>query len=284
MRNIYMTTGAGPATTIPPTVAFCTLARFFSSYVFIGAPDDLPTDDPELLDSLADLGLPEQPNSIQTLLHYVLEGFLKMANSRSAAHKPVLGGCRAPALRGKQPNRYARADLEQYRYDQNEVDMARSIQAYKPLKNDLRQVYRLARAAQLDYQGQRRDAWRAKHLALAEALLRVHQLGWRLCEIGGRWFAEVCLRQVFRELWEEQFVANVDYPEAIQPFLKKVRLPLMLRAVILRALLPDRFANFEVAPPFAEMVSAYEAGEFPQSLSTYVSDEEWAGKVPIRWV
>ncbi len=272
-----MTTGAGPATTIPPTVAFCTLARFFSSYVFLGASDELPTYDPELLDSLDDLDLPEQPDSIQTLLHYVLEGFLKMANSRSAAHQPVLGGW-------KQPNRCTRADLEQHLYDQNEVDTARSIQAYKPLKNDLRQVYRLARAAQLDYQGQRRDAWREKHLALAEALQRVHQLGWRLCEIGGRWFAEVCLRRVLRELWDEQFVTKVDYPEDLQPFLQKVRVPLMLRAPILRALLPERFARFEVAPPFAEMVSAYEAGERPQSLSAFVSDEEWAGKVPVRYL
>ena len=277
MKNIYLTTGAGPATTIPPTVAFCTLARFFSSYPFIGASDELPTYDPELLDSLAELELPEQPDSIQTLFCYVLEGFLKMANSRSAAHKPVLGGW-------KQPNRCVKADLEQYLYDQNEVDTARSIQAYKPLTSDLRQVYRLARAAQLDYQGQRREAWRVKHLALAEALLRVHQLGIRLCEIGGRWFAEVCLRQVFRELWEEQFGPKVGYPEDLQPFLNKVRVPLMLRAAILRALLPERFAKFEVAPPFAEMVSAYEAGERPQSLSTFVSDEEWAGKVPVRWV
>jgi hypothetical protein len=275
--HAYWTTAAGPATTIPSTVLFCTLSRILTTYVFIGAKPDLPTDDPELLGLLADLDLPELPDSIQTLLGSLLEGFLKMANARSARHKPILGGW-------QRPNPCTRADLDQFFYDERELALARSIQLYAPLAEDFRQIYRLARSAQRDYQGQRRAAWREKHKALAQALLRVWEVGVRLCEIGGRWFAEVCFRHLFRELWAEQFVTKVEYPEDLAPFLAPVKLTLVLRNAIIRLLRPEREAGFDVPPPFADMFRAWEAGEWPQSLNSLVTQEEWEAKVPIRLV
>ncbi len=265
-KNIYWTSAAGPATTIPVTVRFCTFERLLTSYVFLGAPAELPRDDPELLSLLADLGLPDQPDSIQTLLSYLFEGMLHMANTRSAQHRPILGGW-------QQPNSFRKADLEQFFYDEQQVQQATSMQAYQPLAGDIRQLYRLARTAQKDYQGQRREAWRAKHVALATALLRVYEVGVRLCEIGGRWFAEVCFRRLFRALWAEQFGPQVGYPEVVQPFIERVKLTLVLRNSIVKLLRAERQAGWEVAPPFGEMVAAWEGGEWPQSLHSLESQE-----------
>jgi hypothetical protein len=276
-QNIYWTCGAGPATTIPPTTLFCTFQRLLTSYVFLGAELDLPRDDPELLALLGELDLPTLPDSIQTLFCYVFEGLLKMANTRAAQHRPLLGGW-------KQPNRGVKADLEQFSYEEEQVLTAPSVRCYQPLAGDVRQIYRLARAAQKDYQGSRREAWRAKHVALAEALLRVYEVGVRLCEIGGRWFAEVCVRRVFRELWEEQFGPKVDYPDELRPYIERVKLTLLLRNCVIRLLRPERQAGQEVAEPFREMMGAWEGGEWPQSLNGPVSEEEWASVVPIRWL
>ncbi|HEY7126704.1 MAG TPA: hypothetical protein VH540_22395 [Ktedonobacterales bacterium] len=276
-RNIYWTSAAGPATTIPPSVLFCTFRRLLTSYMFIGAPDDLPRDDPELLTLLAGLGLPDLPDSLQTLLSYLFAGMLQMATRRSEQHRPILGGL-------KQPNSFRKADLEQFFYEEEQVLKATSMQAYQPLAGDFRQIYRLLRWAQCDYQGQRREVWRAKHIALSMALLRVYEVGVRLCEIGGRWFAEVCLRRLFRELWQEQFGSKVSYPEAVKPFIERVKVTLVLRNSVIKLLRGEREAGLEVAPPFGEVVGAWEGGEWPRSLNSQVSQEEWESMVPVRWV
>jgi hypothetical protein len=221
------------------------------------------------------LPIPDSSDSIQTLLCYLMEGFLLMADERSHQHWPVLGSWR-------QPNRCTKADVKQFLYKERALVEMKSGELSDELGEDIRQLYRLARAAQLDYQHDRREAWKERHKALAKCLLRVHQMSLQLCEIGGRWFAEVCLRRLFRDLWAGQFGPKVDYPEALKPFIESVKLTLELRNEIARALGPERQAALEVALPFVEMMAAYEAGEWPQSLSATVSEEEWGARVPIR--
>jgi hypothetical protein len=207
-----------------------------------------------------------------------VQGCLLMANARADQHRPILGGW-------AQPNRCTKADLAQYLYDAAEVEAAPSLLLYRPLARDIRQVYRLGRAALKDYQGKRRDAWKLKHLAFAEALQRVHQVGVRLCLIAGRWFAEVCLRRVFREVWREQFGPKVAYPEALKPFLEKVQVTLLMRNVVVQHLRPERAAGYLPPASFEELVLAHEAGEWPPELTeAYKHEKEWEKRVPVRWV
>jgi hypothetical protein len=276
-KNAYLTTPAGPATTLPMTMPFRTLLSMLTRYVFLGQDAPAPCEDIEMYDLLLKMPVPDWADSIQTLLAHLMEGFLLMADARSHQHKSVLGGWR-------HPNRYTKDDLEQFLYKESTLVQAKSIELYSTLEEDVRQAYRLARSAQVDYQQERREAWRGKHKALAKCLLRVHQQGIQLCEIGGRWFAEVCLRRLFRELWEDQFGPKVAYPEALQPYIEEVKLTLDQRGAVLRALLPEREAGWEVPEPFGEMVTAYELGEWPQSLSPTVTEAEWEARVPERWL
>jgi hypothetical protein len=270
-------TAALSATTLPPNTPLCTILRLLTTYVFLGRDAPTPTEDMDLYDLLLKLPIPDSYDSLQTLLSYVLEAFLLMADERSFRHRPVLGGWR-------QPNRCTKADVKTFRYKEKSLASLPSSELYTLLARDLRQLWRLARAAQLDYQHERREAWKLKHPALAACLLRVHQVALALSEIGGNWFAEVCLRRCFRDLWAEQFGRRVTYPDALAPSIEPVRLTLALRNAIIIRLRPEREEGFEPPAPFAEMFHAWEAGEWPQSLTSDISEEEWAAQVPARFL
>lgn len=109
-------------------------------------------------------------------------------------------------------------------------------------------------------------------------------LGVHLCEMAERWFAEVCVRRICRDLWAEQFGKQVAYPEALKPYLEPVKLTLEQRNFILWSLRLERKAGLE-PPPFEEMVAAYMAGEEPQDVrKSPMTQEEWEARVPARYL
>lgn len=69
-----------------------------------------------------------------------------------------------------------------------------------------------------------------------------------------------------------------------KPDVEPVQVTLALRNTSSRLLRPEREAGLEGPPPFAEKISAWERGEWPQSLSSTASHETWAGQMPIRFV
>jgi hypothetical protein len=273
----YLTSHDGPATTIPRTTEFCTILRVLTSYGFLGREAPAPCEDMRMYQLLFKVDIPDSCDSIQTLCCHLLEGLLLMADERHFRHRPVLGGW-------QRPNRCTRADLKQFVYSERELRQMSSGEIYSALEEDIRQMYRLGRAAQLDYQKQRHAPWKKRHVALAWCLVRVVQLGLHLCEIAERWFAEVCLRRLFRDVWGEMFGHRVAYPDALKPLIEPVKLTLEQRNAIVEALRKERKAGKDVAPPFAEVLAAYDAGEWPQDLKAQASEEEWAARVPTRWL
>jgi hypothetical protein len=266
-----------PTTTLPPTTPLCTVLRLLTTYGFLGREAPAPCEDMDLYDVLLKLDIPDSYDAIQTLLCLLMEGMLLMADERSHRHRPVLGGW-------QRSNRCTKADVQQWLYKERELMQMSSGEIYDALREDIWQLYRLGRAAQRDYKKQRREAWKKKHKALAKCLLRVHQLGTQLSEIGGGWCAEVCLRRLFRELWAEQFGRRVAYPDALTPYIEQVKLTLEARNAVVRRLTAEREAGGEIAEPFLGVLAAYDAGEWPQALSALVSQEEWEARVPARWL
>ncbi|HEY7125879.1 MAG TPA: hypothetical protein VH540_18130, partial [Ktedonobacterales bacterium] len=77
-----------------------------------------------------------------------------------------------------------------------------------------------------------------------------------LAKIGGEWLAEVCLRRAFRDLWQEQFVTRVPYPDELAPFIASVALPEEQRALIVPILQAEQEAGGKVPLPFVPVLRA----------------------------
>ncbi len=128
----------------------------------------------------------------------------------------------------------------------------------------LRVLARLGRATGLAYQRRAKDAqatWKGGQKATARVLLHVYQLAQHLAEIGGDWFAEVCLRRAFRDLWQEQFVTKVPFPEDLAPFIAPVPLPPEQCTQIIPILRAEQEAGGHVPLSFVHLMQDQASGQ-----------------------
>jgi hypothetical protein len=252
-RDAGATSEARQATTLPAGCPLRSLSSALMTYVNIGAAEPQEPDG-DLLAVLEErVPLPAQPDRLQTLLVTLFEGHLTMAAQRRTKRKPATGGWR-------QPNRVTPADLEQWYYLEERIlrDKLSGL-VYDWVAEDVRVLARLGRATGLAYQRRAKDeqaTWKGRQRATARVLLRVYQLAEHLAKIGGEWLAEVCLRRAFRDLWQEQFVTRVPYPDELAPFIASVALPEEQRALIVPILQAEQEAGGKVPLPFVPVLRA----------------------------
>jgi hypothetical protein len=241
------------ATTLPDWHPPYPLLASVNYYLTIGLPY-MPLRDTRILAMLPRHGLhlPKRPDPLQTLLSSLVEGHLETSAVRERRKQRVAGGWRYP-------NRFTPADLQQYRHEPGSLALATYDELYLLLQIDAPQVLRLARAAGRAYQVQR-EGWEARHVAAVTVWLRLYEVAVELAARGGEWLAEICLRRVFRDQWQEQFGAGVPYPGVVKEWLEPLPVTPELAAHVV-ALFEARGALCWGAPlPFAELVVAWRAG------------------------
>ncbi len=230
-----------PTLTLPPMLHRTPLfARLWSGYDWLRdyllcyAPDDAPAL-PTPFYPLA--GLFAQPflseSDVVTVLCEALLGFLAMISQQRARRKAACGGW-------ARPNRFTPADLLQSDADIPALAAMTSQQLCDLLFDELRLLLRVTRAAQRAFWKQKQDWWQY-HRATALVFKRVLHICAALRKRANRYYAEQCLREALRLLWEDQFGPHVPAPGEIHRWLRqRANVPDKARARMLRCLLRER--------------------------------------------
>lgn len=137
---------------------------------------------------------------VSTLMCFLIPLFLEMMDRQLTRKKAAYGGW-------QHPNHFTPADLLQQPADREGLRRLGSDALFQMLKDELRLLFRLLRAAQLAY---RRDPlaekeWLPIHKAAMVVLLRVAQISAALRRKGSHWLAEECVRHQAQVVWNEQF-------------------------------------------------------------------------------
>jgi hypothetical protein len=191
---------------------------------------------------------------VSTLMCFLIPLFLLMIDRQIERKKRAYGG-RLFA------NYYTPADLEQQPADRLALRQLGSDALFHLLKEELRRLFRLLRAAQVAYRlGPDGAEWQPIHKAAMIVLLRVAQISAALRHKGGHVLAEECVRSQARVVWNELF-ARAPAPEEQREWLEPLELTPQDRKRITLHLWREQWAGRPIPAPFVERFPAW-AEEF----------------------
>ncbi|HEY7127401.1 MAG TPA: hypothetical protein VH540_25945 [Ktedonobacterales bacterium] len=204
------------------------------AYLLFYAPDDAPAL-PGWFQPMA--GLFSQPflteGYVVTVLCEALLGFLAMITSQRARRKRACGGY-------AHPNRFTPADLRQSDADLPALAAMTSQQLCDLLLVELRLLLRVMRAAQRAFWKQKKGWWHF-HRAAALVFKRVLHVCAELRKRANRFYAEQCVREALRLLWEDQFGPNLPAPSEVHQWLRqRADVPEQAEPGMLRCLLQEQ--------------------------------------------
>jgi hypothetical protein len=158
-----------------------------------------------------------QEGYVSTLMCVLIPLFLEMMDRQYARKKAVYGGW-------LHPNRFTPADLEQQPADREALRRLGTDALFQLLKEELRLLFRLLRAAQEAYRKEftYEDGWLPIHKAATVVLLRIAQISAALRHKGGRFLAEECVRYQAQVVWNEQF-SRARAPRAHRHWLQPIK-------------------------------------------------------------
>ncbi len=158
-----------------------------------------------------------QEGYVSTLLCVLIPLFLEMMDRQHACKKAVYGGW-------QHPNRFTPADLNQEPADREALKRLGTDALFRLLKEELRLLFRLLRAAQEAYRKEftYENGWQPIHKAAMIVLLRVAQISAALRGKGSRFLAEECVRYQARVVWNEQF-SRARPPKAHRHWLEPIK-------------------------------------------------------------
>jgi hypothetical protein len=224
-------------------------------YLTLGGPFWLPL--PERFNPLAHLffalGYFVSEGYVSTLLCVLIPLFLQMTDWQLQRKKCAYGGKRFP-------NYVTPADLQQAPANREALRLLGSNALFQMLKEELRLLFRLLRAAQLAYRKEftYENGWQPLHKAAMVVLLRVAQISAALRHKGGHALAEECVRYQARVIWNELF-HDAPVPKVYAKWLLPLEdlLPREKKRLTIH-LWHEQAAGRPIAAPFAERYPAWE--------------------------
>jgi hypothetical protein len=192
---------------------------------------------------------------VSTLMCFLIPLFLLMIDQQLRRKKRAYGGKWFA-------NYYTPADLEQQPADREALRRLGSDTLFQMLKEELRVLFRLLRAAQVAYRlGPDGAEWQPIHKAAMVVLLRLAQISAALRRKGSHYLAEECFRWQARVVWNELF-AHAPAPEAEREWLEPLKgLEPQDRKRVTLHLWREQAAGRPIPTPFVERFPAW-AEEF----------------------
>jgi hypothetical protein len=184
---------------------------------------------------------------VVSVLCEALLGFLAMIVLQQTRCKRACGGW-------VHPNWFRVSDLAQRDADIPALRAMTSVELCALLFEELRLLLRVMRGAQRAFWKQK-PWWWTYHVAAALVFKRVLHVCAALRKRANRYYAEQCLREALRLLWEDQFGPNVPAPSEVHKWLRQRNdVPPRDEAVLVRCLLREQAQGHPIPAIFEELL------------------------------
>jgi hypothetical protein len=186
---------------------------------------------------------------VSTVLCCLIPAFLLMIDRQLKRKQRVYGG-------KYYRNSFSEADLDQQPVKRDALRLMTSDALFRLLKDELRLLVRLLRAAQEAYRLYD-SAWEERHKAASIVLLRLSMICAQLRKRGSRFFAEECLRYQAQAVWNELY-ARAKAPEPVAKWLRPMEaIKPWGKYHMARHLVQEQAAGHPIPAPFVERLPVW---------------------------